>query len=295
MNKEKIYKEIIKEALDLHLHIGPELLPRKYTLKTLIKSERGKLGGVCLKSHFFPTTPFIKELEVLPKNFRLVGSVTLNNSVGGLNPEAVRAAAALSEKPIIVWFPTISARNFLDKSEYEIRPEWVAGTSYKPRRSEEVKGIEIHKGGILKPEAQDVLKAIKETGSVVATGHISYSEARLLVIKAREMGIKAIVTHPIYPLINMPLAVQKELAKRGAFIEVPYSMFSIDRISIQRIADQIKAIGTEFCFLSSDVGQIKSPSPSQALLAFLKLLAREGLNENDFYLMLVKNPSKLIS
>src|SRR3989338_7151528 len=173
MKKEKIYKEIIKEALDLHVHVGPEVLPRKYTAATLTAAEKGKLGGACLKSHFFATTPFIKELESVPKRFRLIGSIVLNQSVGGLNPEAVRAAASLSAGPIVVWFPTISAKKFLDQSEYEIRPEWVTGTNYRPRKSSEVKGIRITKGSRLTAEAVEVLQTIKKVGAVLATGHVS--------------------------------------------------------------------------------------------------------------------------
>lgn len=295
MKKEKIYKEIIKEAIDLHVHIGPEVLPRKYTVKTLVAAEKGKLGGACLKSHFFATTPFIKELKSVPKNFRLIGSITLNNAVGGLNPEAIRAAAALFEGPIMVWFPTISAQNFLDKSEYEIRPEWVKGTNYKSRLSKNVKGISILKNGGLTKEAKAVLRVIEKQDLILATGHVSWKEAEKLIIEANKMKIrKMVVTHPIYQLIDMPIDAQAELAQLGAVIEICYSMFSIDKIGIEKIVDQIKAVGPENFILSSDAGQIISSSPSHSLKKFMKLLSANGVSESDLYRMLVTNPSKLI-
>jgi len=296
MKKEKIYEEIIKEALDLHVHVGPEVLPRKYTAETLVGAEKGKLGGACLKSHFFATTPFIKELKNVAKNFRLIGSISLNNAVGGLNPEAVTAAASLSDGPIVVWFPTISAKNFLDQSDYEIRPEWVTGANYQPRKSREVKGIRIIDGNRLTAEAFEVLRTIKKVGAVLATGHVSPEESRRLVVAARGIGIRSmIVTHPIYQLIEMPVTLQKELAGIGAFIEVCFSMYSIDGIPVQKMADQIKTVGPEFCILSSDVGQVKSPNPSSALLDFVRRLELEGFTEDDFYRMLVTNPRRLLA
>ncbi len=296
MRKEKVYKEIIKEALDLHVHVGPEVLPRKYTAATLVDSEKAKLGGVCLKSHFFATTPFIKSLNSVPKKFRLIGSITLNQAVGGLNPEAITAAASLSDGPIVVWFPTISAQNFLGQSEYEIRPEWVTGTNYRSRKSVEVKGIKITEGDRLTTEALEVLRTIKKVGAILATGHVSWQESRCLVVEAQRIGIKSIiVTHPIYQLIEMPVAVQKELVEMGAFIEVCYSMYSIDGVPIREIASQIKTVGVEYCIISSDVGQIKSPSPSQALLDFMKRLGVEGIIEADFYQMMVVNPRRLMA
>src|SRR3989338_4155891 len=96
---------------------------------------------MALKSHFYPTIPLIiceKEAE----DFVLIGSVTLNNYIGGLNADAIYASAKLSSRPIIVWFPTISAENFLSKSKYEIPPEWV-GEGFTSRLSSEIKGIKI--------------------------------------------------------------------------------------------------------------------------------------------------------
>ena len=48
-------KEIIKNAVDLHVHIGPESIPRKFTLPDLVKYEKGKIRGIAVKNHFFPT------------------------------------------------------------------------------------------------------------------------------------------------------------------------------------------------------------------------------------------------
>lgn len=287
-------EKMIKNFIDLHVHIGPEIIPRKFTVQEIVKEEKGKIAGVALKNHFYPTTPMIVSQK--QKGMILIGSVTLNNYVGGLNPDVVYSAAKLSKNPIIVWFPTISARNFLKNSEYEIPKEWV-GKNYNSRASKSLKSISILVNGKLTENAKKVLQAIKENNCILATGHISWKESKKLVEKAVKIGIKKIIiTHPIYQKINMPIDVQKELTQnKGVYIEQCYSMYSIDKIPIETIAHQIRFVIPEKCILTSDVGQIKSPSPSEALSNFTKLLKNQGITEKEIELMGSKNPRKLIA
>lgn len=287
-------KEIIKQAIDIHLHIGPEIIPRRYTVETLMVEEKGKLKGAVLKNHFYSTQPFI-ESKKIKKELMFFGAVVLNNSVGGMNPETIYTSSLLSDKPIMVWFPTINAENFLQKSEFEIAPEWVKRKGFTGRRSKDVKPVIVAKDNRLTKEGVLVLQAIKKCNAVLATGHISWKESAILVNQALREGIrKIVVTHPIYQCINMPIAIQKELAKKGCFIEQSYSMYSIDKIPISKIAQQIKDVGSKSVILSSDVGQTFSVSPSQALLDFASLLLKKGITEKELFEMLVLNPKKLL-
>lgn len=285
----------VKKFIDLHVHIGPEVLPRRFIVSSLIKKQEGKVRGIALKNHFYPTMPLIKGGK--KSELILIGSVTLNNYLGGLNADAIYASAQLSERPIIVWFPTINAENFLRRSTYEIPLEWV-GKGFKSRLSKEVKGIRIiDNQGKLTKEAKKVLAAIKENNCILATGHVSWQEAQVLVREASKEGIKKIiVTHPIYQLIDMPVNVQKELAEyEGVFMEQNYAMYTIDNIAIGKIADQIKKIGAEKCILTSDMGQVKNPTPSEALEAFTELLKQQGISEKELRIMGEENPRKLLA
>ncbi len=288
--------QIIKSAIDLHFHIGPEIIPRKFNnVGELIKNIKGKLNGIALKNHFYPTTPFINGTKN-NNELNIIGSIVLNNSVGGLNSEAIYAASILSNRPIIVWFPTISANNFLEKTKYEIAPEWVNEKDFKARLSKDVNKIYLldQKGNLTK-KTVEVLQAIKKTNSILATGHISSKETKELIKKAINIGVKKIIiTHPIYQKINMPINDQISLVKKGCFIESCYSMYSIDRIPISKIAYQIRTIGPDNIILSSDVGQKFSPDPDMALKMFCKLLIKEGITLRMFYQMLVKNPKLIV-
>lgn len=289
----------IKNFIDLHVHIGPEILPRKFTVQTLVEAEQGKLSGMALKSHFYPTIPLIKSIG--DNDIRdatkliLIGSVTLNNYVGGLNPDAIYASAKLSTLPIIVWFPTINAQNFLDNSEYEIPPEWV-GNGFVSRLSKNVKGITVLKDGKLSLDALEVLQAIKENNCILATGHLAANEAALLVRKAVERGIKRIIiTHPIYQRIDMNIKLQQELTRfEGVYVEHNYAMYLVDKIPLTEIAKQIKLVGAEKCIISSDLGQVNNPSPSAGLKEFCRLLLEEGITKAELKVMGEINPRKLL-
>lgn len=288
MVKNLKIEEIIKQAIDIHVHIGPEIIPRKFTVPDLVKSEQGKIAGMVLKNHFYPTSSFIAEVKRID-NLKLFGGIVLNNSVGGLNPEIIYANQLISDLPFMLWFPTINSENFLKKSKFEIAPEWVKNNKFKARKAEDVIPVKLNKN-IIK-----VLRAIKDCNAVLATGHISWQESVKLIDKAKKMGItKIVITHPVYQKINMPIEIQKNLAKKGCFIEQSYSMYSIDKIPISQIARQLQEIGSQSIILSSDVGQTFSPSPSEALKEFAILLEKEGVTRNELYEMLVKNPRKLL-
>jgi hypothetical protein len=288
-------EDIIKQSIDMHVHIGPDLIPRKYTLQSLLIEEKGKIGGFVLKNHFYPTAPFIQEIKQ-SSEIKLYGGVVLNNTIGGLNPEAIYASSMLVDSPIVVWFPTIHARNFLMKSQYEIAPEWVNNKNFIARKSKEVCSIDVVVNNKLTVDAIAVLKAIKKCKAVLATGHISWQEAVIVANKALELGItKIILTHPIYQKIAMPIAIQQQLAQEGCFIEIPYSMFSIDSISLEQIIAQISTIHPKNIILSSDVGQPFSASPSQSLSSFVAKLIKRGVSMDAIFTMLVDNPQRLLN
>jgi len=295
--------ELIKRSFDMHMHVGPDILPRKYNVEELVREEEGKIAGVALKSHTFPTIPAIDAEKKLRKtSISLIGSVTLNYFMGGFNPSGIYASAAMSKKyPIIVWFPTAHAENHLkkNKSDYEFPPEWVQDPNFKPRLKSDLRAIKVTDwNNKLFYKCERVLRMIKKMGCILATGHLSWEEAEVLTLEARKMDIPVIVTHPMQKDIAMPLEVQKELAQAGAYIEHCYVMY-LDRDNPEdyppsEIARQIREVGPEHCILSSDAGQRGNPGPSECLKDYVRLLEKEGLKPEDFEQMLVKNPRKLL-
>lgn len=293
---KKYLKAIVRQTIDIHVHVGPEVIPRRYDVKSLAKAEKNKLAGAVAKNHFYPTIPMV--VNVSNKVFKLMGSITLNWPVGGLNPEAIKAASYISDQPFFVWLPTIHAANFLANSRYEIAPEWCSGKRIFARRASDVQGISLlNQDGKLSTQAKEVAKAVAaNTRAILATGHVSAEESVLMVTYAQQVGVKAIlITHPIYQKINMPISTQRKLASRGCFIEICYSMYALDGISIEKITQQIKTLGPEQIILSSDVGQLNSKSPSEALAEFASLLIKQQIPVEWLKIMLVDNPRRLLS
>ena len=283
---------MIRLAYDLHVHIGPEIIPRKYTANSLGLDQGGKLTGCALKNHFYATSPMIN--SDCSNNLDMIGGIVLNNAVGGLNPEAVYAASLVTKNPLIVWLPTINAEHFLKNNKFEIAPEWVTDKSLKMKSAKETKPAIVTKNGKLLDKTKLVINMVKQINGILATGHISPLESSMIAKYARSLDIPVIITHPIYQHINMPISQQKKLAALGCYIEHTYSMYSLDGISIKKIVKQIKAVGVKSVIVTSDVGQIFSPSPSDALADFSMKLIENGLSISDLSTMLVTNPRLLI-
>ena len=297
---EREVEELIREAYDLHMHVGPDILPRKYTVNKLIAEEEGKIAGVALKSHCFPTISSIADaLHHQDSSLNLIGSITLNYFMGGFNPSALYASSIMSKKfPLIVWFPTVHAWNHLkhNYSDYEIPPEWVQDPDFKPRRKTELKAIRVSDdiNNRLFEKCTKALNMAKRLNCVVATGHLSWPEAEILTIEALEMGCKVILTHPMQKDIDMPLRVQVKLARMGAMVEFCYVMY-LDRdepedYPLDLTAKYINEIGAQNCIISSDAGQLKNQGPSRCLKSFSELLYGQGITLEQLESMAVKNP-----
>ncbi|MDP3741693.1 MAG: DUF6282 family protein, partial [Candidatus Micrarchaeota archaeon] len=196
------------------------------------------------------------------------------------------------ETPFVVWFPTIHARNFLSKSKWEVPPEWI-GNKFTARKSSEIKGLGVSSKEE-KQTAISVLKAIKKHNGIVATGHLSWQEAEWLALESLKMKLPVVLTHPIYQRIDMPIEVQKKLADKGAFVEVPRSMNAIDNIPLSKIVEQIRKVGCDKVILSTDGGQAFSAAPSILMLDFCEKLTKEVFTVEEIRQMIVKNPAELL-
>ncbi|OGH67406.1 MAG: hypothetical protein A3B90_03080 [Candidatus Magasanikbacteria bacterium RIFCSPHIGHO2_02_FULL_41_13] len=294
-------QKIIQQSIDLHVHVGPEIIPRKFTIPELAQYEKGKLKGIAVKNHFFPTVAMDSRTKISLQEPIIIHSLVLNHYTGGWNPDIIRASAELSPRPIIVWFSTLHTECFLSHTKYEIAEEWIDKTKRKKVSMKKAKDIPaltlFNKNGQFKQDVIDVLRTIKKYKAILATGHLSSKESEKLVSYAiKKIGIKkVIITHPIYQKIAMPIPAQIKLAKLGAYIEHCYSMYSIDNIPLDKIAEAIKLVGAKNSILSSDVGQTFSKSPSETLKDFVKALQKRKISEDEIKRMLIFNPSKLIA
>jgi len=271
--------------IDMHIHPGPDIIARKFDVFELgrVYEDLG-VGGVVIKSHYIPTVTLAWSLNSIFKKIRFYGSLTLNTSVGGLNPKAVVTSIKLGAK--VIWMPTLSAENHIKAvKEFKTFNE-VSGI-----------GLRIVKNGRILDEVEEILHLIAENNVVLASGHLSVEESVILVDEARSIGVKnIIISHPEFYVVNMPIETQKELANKGAFIEYCYRSIvrSRNSVPVGIIAKYIKTVGAYNCILSTDLGSPESPYPHEGLLDFIRKLLSEGILYDELKIMLRDNPRKLL-
>ena len=80
----------------------------------------------------------------------------------------------------------------------------------------------------------------------------------------------------------------------GAYSELCFSNLAMDHLTYDQYMSVIEAVGSEGVLLSSDVGQIFSPTVKDSLIEFFSELRQRGIKEDDIVQMSVLNPNRLL-
>src|ERR1700728_452248 len=108
---------LVRGAYDMHVHVAPDVVERRISDVALAERCRTLgLGGFQLKSHYSSTAERARSVSEAVPGVRVLGAITLNRSVGGLNALAVEIAAREGARS--VWFPTVSSVN----EQHEVHP-----------------------------------------------------------------------------------------------------------------------------------------------------------------------------
>lgn len=288
---------LLQGGWDLHVHVEPDLLPRKTDDLTLARRFREMgLKGFLLKSHYAPTAERAQVVRKAVPGVEVLGAVVLNHGVGGLNPLAVEVAARAGAR--FVWFPTVDAANearHLEKLPPEKRPQW-AGLMEALRKEGTVPEpiALLDASGRLRPEARAVLKVAARHGMVVATGHLSREEVFRVVEAALEEGVsQVVVTHPDYPTQALSLEDQRLLARWGAYLERCFAPSHTGKVPWEALFRAIRATPLERNFVSTDLGQPQNPPVEEGLVLMAERLLEAGFDEAEVRHMAVTAPEKL--
>jgi hypothetical protein len=268
-------------TIDIHLHSDPDNTPRSVDAIDAAKLARARgMRAIVLKNHYDPTggLAYIVRKEV--PGIEVFGGIDLNLTVGGMNPAAVEHMTQVSGGwGRFVWMSTFDAENQVRYSK-ENRPF-----------------VSTSRNGELLPEVKQVIAVIAKHGLVLATGHVSPDEALMLLREGRRQGVQhMVVTHAMNAPVLMDVAHMVEASKTGAFIEfVAGSLKTADAAArVDGYAAAIRAIGPEFCVLSSDLGQRANALPADGFAAFLAALRDRGFNTQDVDRMSKQNPAHLL-
>lgn len=293
--------------IDMHVHIGPELLMRRYSPQSLAEEARREGIGVVMKNHFQPTTGWVSQLRRDDDTVPLIGSVALNYGAGGIDDHGVRAALSgwkrntLQADPdperFVVWMPTVCAEaHLMVTGRRDIMLEWGI-TEANSRVFAPGEGIRLlDDSGKPVPGLKRALDIVARHDLVLASGHLSHDETILFARLAREAGVKRIVlTHPLFQSTELePATVAKLWRDYGAYSELCFVNLAMDNLSIKQYVEIIEAVGPEGCILSSDVGQPFSPTVGDALREYFAELKKGGVREDDIARMSILNPRQLL-
>jgi hypothetical protein len=254
------------------------------------------MKGYAIKSHYFCTSERAEIIRRIYPQCNAIGTITLNSSVGGINPMAVEMAGRSGAK--LVWFPTVDSEHelaHLASSPAAKLPYWAQIKEQMNAEGVISPTICILEKGKLKDEVFSVLDIIAKFRMILATSHVSKPEAFALVKAARDRKVeRIIITHVTFPSTLYSIEEQKDLIKYGAFVEHCYTTPATGKVNWDTVIEQIRAIGAEHVVLGTDLGQATAVFPDEGLALFGEKLLANGYSESDIRTMIVKNPASLI-
>ncbi len=288
----------LEGAYDLQIHVGPDVIARRIDDIDCAKEFLAHgLKGFVLKSHYIQTGERAQVVTKAVPGSRVFGALTLNHSVGGLNPVAVELAGRTGCK--IVWMPTVDARNEtagrLDGGTQKL-PFWA-----KIQRELAAEGISppplsvVDEGGELIEPARRCLERIGKHNMILATGHLGRKEIFALVRAAKTMGLKkVVVTHAEFPSQSLTGEEQSELADLGAIIEHCFTTTYTAKATWEQAFANIRKAGVARALISTDLGQTINPPVAEGFAMFAQRLLDAGFTAADVRTMAVVNPTRLV-
>lgn len=272
----------------MHVHTNPDLRLRAYDDFEMMEAGiRVGARAIVIKTHQGTTMDRAylcnrhnKIVHGDTNHFTMFGSITLNRVVGGINPKAVDTALKLGAK--VVWLPTQSAKNHLEKNGQD-----TSGC------------VEVVRDGKIVPELEDILRMIKDHNAVLGTAHISPKETFVVVEAARNVGVKNIVvTHPEWWVVGMSVEDQIRLVKDyDVILERCYAQNMGGgkyKSNLPSNVEIVKEVGYKNVMVDTDGGQVENPHWELAMEEYMQYLVDHGIPEEHVYYMTRTIPSRLL-
>jgi hypothetical protein len=289
-------RELVQGAYDLHVHVLPDILPRRIDDMGLAArfSDLG-MSGFVLKSHYTMTAERASLVRA-SSSTDVIGAVTLNWPVGGVNPVAVEICARAGGT--FVWLPTFDSINEAGASE-------VGGSGTPPgwlrlKNELSAKGISpppirmVDADGRVLPEVRSVLGLVAQYDMVLCTGHLGRDEIEPVVTAAQDARVnRIIITHPDFPSQQLPAQQQRDLGDRGCLLERCFGTPYAGRVTWEQLFANVRAAGIANSLLSSDLGQPHNPPVEDGVALMVDRFLEAGFTETEVRTMAVTNSRRM--
>ncbi len=288
--------ELLKGAVDQHVHSGPAILPREIDhLEEMREASAAGLAAVLFKDHYYPTGAMA---TLLGKHFADLGvkpmsGIALNNTVGGFNHFAVEHEALLGGR--IVWLPTVSAANHIRYAEAQAKA--FDHPSKMSRMSPETPVLAFD-GKVIRDDVKAVLDAVAKHDMVLSGGHLHISEIWTVFEEAKRRGVNRFLLNHPESIIEASFNDVGGLASFGCIIEhsmtrfVPSSKFQ--KYTLASLKQHIDTAGVDNTILASDMGQKGSATPVRGMVEAVGLCRTLGYTPDEIRKMISDNPKRLL-
>jgi hypothetical protein len=292
---ERRIDNLLKGAIDPHVHSGPSIAPRLVDHLELVReASAAGFAAVVTKDHDYSgvMTAALISKHHPELSTRIYSSIVLNNVVGGINPYAVEHTAAMGGR--IVWMPTLAAENHL---RWEKTSNWVHPASTQKMRP--AMGIPVLDANrTVRDEVKEVLDIIAKNDMVLASGHLHVSETWLVFEEARRRGVQRVtLTHP-EDIVDASMNDVQGLSAMGAFVEHSLCMFlegsKFKICPSEDLRKHIDAAGVDQTVLCSDLGQTGNISPLEGFRRGIKLCIDLGYDDNQIRKMVSTNAARML-
>ena len=289
-------RRLMEGAYDVHFHAAPCLSNRRQTIFEVARDARDAgMKGLVVKDHYFSTAPLAMATKEVVPEVNVIGGITLNESVGGLNPAAVETTFKLGGR--VVWMFSLESAWMLRQIS---SPDFKSSETYKKlgvKPGQQGYTILLESGG-LKEEAKEIVSLCKQYDAVLETSHLSPDECYAIIKEARQQGLRRIVvTHANQDVTLYAVQAQQELISMGA--NMMYCMFSYlskpgePGKDVKDLGRLIRSVGAGNIVLGTDFGLFYLPPAVEGIRMMIATLVDQGFSEEDIKMMVSTNPDNI--
>lgn len=290
--------ELLKDAVDCHVHVCPHINPRTINVfEATRQAAAAHMKGLGLMDNFGNSSGFaaLAMLELGHLGVEVFGGPILEPCAGGVSPYVVKIAVDYGYGPEtgarFVSLPTHHTRNVASAEGRS--PAYIEDCFHVPLNGE------------LQDNLKEVLDLLAKRDVVLNTGFISAEEAVRLCQEAKRRGVERIIV----PAVNYAEDMIGDIVATGAFaeffffglthathtasVDVEAQINSPSAVSLAETAARIRAAGPARTVLSGDLGIAVLPPPVEGLREFLLTVRSAGFSDDEIRTMVVHNPSRL--
>lgn len=290
--------KLMQDTVDCHINMGQDFSGMRHPvfgkdnpadrpyddIDIAIRASEAGMKGIVFTSHVGPAffrVPLIQKVvnewaeDTGKRGVKVVGSVTLNYAMGGLNPEVVRMMARFGGK--VLCMPTTDGW-------HDLSIRGIAG------------GIELVKNGKIVPELEEIIGITADNDMVMDISHVNALQRFTILDDAKAAGVKGFYVFNPMPKGNIGATDEQwvELAKKGLKL-MPAGNTITNPERFNETWNLMMKVGVDSLVSGTDLNNWhEAIHPVDGLRSFMIYVLNKGMSESDIEKMFKANPAKLL-